>query len=280
MTSALTALVLSVLAVLGGAGVLHVLPTLGRRGRAWSARLVEAPLVDVVVGYFTLAPPVVGAIAAGWWGLLGAVAGQVGGLLVWVQLHEVAHLEARRGPRIVKVVNGLVGRFRNHAALWVTTLALPGFWIIRLGQILVYPLLERLLGFPGYEQRQWINVSRQKFRGLVGHDLAWCLYCDWMTGVWSLGSEMLRNVESFWCPIRFSNEAKCANCLREFPDLEGGWVGAGGTMAEVAEVLEARQSAVPRTWFGHPARLTVDGKPPAEIETRPDPVIPEPLDRR
>ena len=37
---------------------------------------------------------------------------------------------------------------------------------------------------------------------VIGHALIWCLYCDWMTGVWSLGTEMLRNVESFWYPIR------------------------------------------------------------------------------
>ena len=47
-----------------------------------------------------------------------------------------------------------------------------------------------------------------KVEGLVGHDRIWCLYCDWMTGVWSLGTEMLRNVESFWCPLRFSSDAK------------------------------------------------------------------------
>ena len=35
-----------------------------------------------------------------------------------------------------------------------------------------------------YKQAEWVNVSRTKFDGLVGHDLIWCLYCDWR---WSDG---------------------------------------------------------------------------------------------
>ena len=112
--------------------------------------------------------------------------------------------------------------------IWVTLIALPGFWMIRLMEILAYWPLVVLLGFPKYRQSEWINVSRQKFSGLVGHDLVWCLYCDWMTGVYSLGAEMLRNVESFWCPIRFYEGKKCENCQVDFPDIAqrldaGGW---------------------------------------------------------
>jgi hypothetical protein len=99
-------------------------------------------------------------------------------------------------------------------------------------------------------------VSRQKFGGLVGHDLIWCLYCDWMTGVYSLGAEMLRNVESFWCPIRFYDGKKCENCKVDFPDLDGGWVRADGSMSEVAGVLEEKYGSGRREWFGHPARTT------------------------
>src|SRR5207249_402395 len=107
------------------------------------------------------------------------------------------------GPRIVKFLNGAVGRWRNHGALLVTLVAAPGFWLVRIHEVILYPFLIWFLNFPRYREAEWINVSRQKFDGLVGHDLIWCLYCDWMTGVYSLGAEMLRNVESFWCPIRF-----------------------------------------------------------------------------
>ena len=113
---------------------------------------------------------------------------------------------------------------------------------------------------PKYRTAEWVNVSRHKFEGLVGHDLIWCLYCDWMTGVWSLGTEMLRNVESFWCPIRFRSDKKCENCAIDFPDVNGGWAPEDGTMADV---VKAHADHYPgpngeNSWFGHPVRLTVN----------------------
>src|SRR5437868_4868444 len=153
-------------------------------------------------------------------------------------------------------------------AFWITTaatIALAGalsiFWAIRITQMTLWWTLPVLLDFPRYKQSDWINVSRQKFDGLVGHDLVWCLYCDWMTGVYSLGAEMLRNVESFWCPIRFYEGKKCANCAVDFPDIDNGWVENGKSMADVVDKLEEMYTATPRAWFGHPARLTVRGKP-------------------
>ena len=154
-----------------------------------------------------------------------------------------------------------MGRWQNHLALWITVIALPGFLVIRITQYIVYTALIYLLRFPRYDQSEWVSVSRQKFSGLVGHDLIWCLYCDWMTGLWSIGSEMLRNLESFWCPIRFYDGKKCINCVREFPDLDNGWVRADGTMQQVSDKLESMYSTTgTNAWFGHPVRLTVNGK--------------------
>src|SRR5437870_4492141 len=133
--------------------------------------------------------------------------------------------------------------FLGFTFQWVSLIALPGFWVIRAMEILAYWPLVALLRFPKYDQSEWINVSRQKFSGLVGHDLVWCLYCDWMTGVYSLGAEMLRNVESFWCPIRFASGKKCDNCKLDFPDIEGGWVAPEGTMRDVVAALEKMYSA-------------------------------------
>ncbi len=97
-----------------------------------------------------------------------------------------------------------------------------------------------------------------------------------MTGVWSLGTEMLRNVESFWCPIRFSGTAKCENCTIDFPDIDNGWVQADATMDDVEKVWKEKYNekdpAAPNAWFGHPSRhphphphppvtLTVKGQP-------------------
>lgn len=97
-------------------------------------------------------------------------------------------------------------------------------------------------------------------------DRIWCLYCDWMTGVWSLGSEMLRNIESFWCPIRFRDDAKCENCKLDFPDVEERRSKADGTMQDVTDTL-AKYYPGPdgkNSWFGHPSRseptqVTVEG---------------------
>jgi hypothetical protein len=110
-----------------------------------------------------------------------------------------------------------------------------------------------------------VNVSRQKFRGLVGHDLIWCLYCDWMTGVWSLGTEMLRNVESFWCPIRFASGKKCDNCKLDFPDVAGGWVPADSSVVEAAALVTEKFSGGQKGWFGHPVRLTIERKEPGGV---------------
>ena len=246
--------------------VLHGVGLLGRPGRAVSGWLCRAPGLDVVVALLTWLPWVPGAWFAGWAGVGAAAGGQLVAMSIWVVAHEWAHQKAMAGPRIVKALNRYVGRVRNHAALWATVLAFPIFWAIRFGEVVVYPLLTVLLKFPRYRQGEWVNVSRQKFGGLIGHDLIWCLYCDWMTGVYSLGAEMLRNVESFWCPIRFYDGKKCENCKVDFPDIEGGWVAPAGTMADVEKKLDEMYAGGRREWFGHPARkdavvqVSVEGK--------------------
>jgi hypothetical protein len=259
------------------AALMTVVPRLGRAGRragdAWS----RAPGLDVIVSLFTWIPWVVAAATGGWVGLLGAVAGQMVAMGAWCLWHELAHPRARQGPRIVKFINRTVGRWQNHLALWLTAIALPGFLFIRFLEYVMYPPLVWLLDFPRYRQDEWVNVTRQKFDGLVGHDLIWCLYCDWMTGVYSLGAEMLRNVESFWCPIRFYDGKKCENCRVDFPDITGGWVAPDKTMADVEQVMEEQYGTGQRAWFGSPVRVTVRGEPiaiPAAGTTEEQPVAP------
>ncbi|MCC6675575.1 MAG: hypothetical protein IT436_00400 [Phycisphaerales bacterium] len=248
-----------------GAAVLHLLPRLGAPGRRLSEACCRAPLLDLHITYFTAAPLFFGPIYAGWIGLLGALTGQVVGVCIWTVLHELANRSRITGPaaqtRIVHVINRKVGRFRNHTAVWLTAGAVPLFWLVRVAQYLLWPPIRALVRFPRYNPADWVNCSRQKFDGLVGHDLIWCLYCDWMTGIWSLGSEMLRNVESFWCPIRFDSAKKCANCAVDFPDVNSGWVPSRAAMPQVASTLEAHYPGPGsvNSWFGHPARLTVKG---------------------
>jgi hypothetical protein len=230
--------------------------------------LARTPMLDVVLGLLSWIPWVIGLRVGGWAMLAGVVAGQVAAVYVWCFCHEMLHRDATRGPRIIKFTNKIVGTWRNHVALWVTVITFPVFLLIRLAEATVYFPLVWLLNFPRYNQAEWINVSRQKFSGLVGHDLIWCLYCDWMTGVYSLGAEMLRNVESFWCPIRFSEGKKCDNCKLDFPDIAGGWVQPDATMADVEKVLEQQYGNGQRAWFGHPVRLTVQGKPQMDADAR------------
>jgi hypothetical protein len=222
----------------------------------------RAPMLDLLVASISWIPWLWGGLFAGWAGLAGSILAQMFALYLWCFIHEnVFNREAARGPRIVKFLNRTVGRWQNHVALWVTLIALPGFWFVRIMEFFAYEPLILLLNFPRYNQGEWINVSRQKFSGLIGHDLVWCLYCDWMTGVYSLGAEMLRNVESFWCPIRFYEGKKCENCQTDFPDIANGWIRADGTMTEVVNTLESHYADGHREWFGHPARLTVKGQP-------------------
>lgn len=253
------------------AALLHLLKRLGAVGRAMSAAVCRAPMLDVVVLSFTVLPPIVGVV----WGTaqgssLGSVLvfavmgvlGQLTALWVWIIAHEISHRGQARGPRIAATLNRIVGPVRNHLAVWWTAWAVPVFALIRVAELFVYPPLIWLVKFPRYKHGEWINVSRMKFNGLVGYDLIWCLYCDWMTGVWSLGGEMLRNVESFWCPIRFSSPEKCENCKVDFPDINGGWTRADGTMHDVVNTLDSKYPGPGvKAWFGHPARLTVKGKP-------------------
>lgn len=239
------------------AGMLHLLPRCGPFGQMVCEACQKAPGLDGLVTVFTVLPWVMGWVLHGWQGALAGLLGQLVAMHVWIFLHERAHASATRGPRIVKVLNARVGRFRNHTAVWITALAVPLFWFVRVTEWVVYTPLIYLVRFPSYNQGEWVNVSRQKFEGLVGWDLIWCLYCDWMTGVWSLGTEMLRNVESFWCPIRFHSEKKCENCKIDFPDLDGGWASASGTIADAARVLEEKypeDADHPNAWFGHPSR--------------------------
>jgi hypothetical protein len=259
------------------AGLLHLLPRLGGAGKALSNWLCRAPGLDLVVSLLTWIPPTSLGIWLGWRGLVGSIAGQVVGMMVWMFAHEMLNMRHIRGPRIVTFLNRTVGKVNNHIALWVTAVSVPVFISIRAAELFTYPMLTLLVGLPRYRHADWVNVSRQKFTGLVGHDLIWCLYCDWMTGVYSLGAEMLRNVESFWCPIRFATGKKCDNCKLDFPDINGGWVPLEtGTMAEVVKTMEKMYGSdatadLPHdqrhAWFGHPVRITVEGReaerPPA-----------------
>lgn len=214
----------------------------------------RAPMLDVAVSLLTWIPWVWGASRAGWTGLWGTMLGEFLALQTWCIVNAIVYRHRR--PTIHATLNRIVGASRNHLGLWLTLPALPMFLGIRAAEIIVYPILVGVVGFPQYKQSDWVNVSRQKFSGMIGHDLIWCLYCDWMTGVYSLGAEMLRNIESFWCPIKFYPGKKCENCRIEFPDIDK-WVEPTGTMEDVEKALLKHyppDSTEPLSWWGHVER--------------------------
>jgi hypothetical protein len=246
------------LAILSGETILllflHLVPRLGGFGKDMNAIFTQAPGLDLIVSLFLWVPWVIGGIADGWLGLISAIAAQFLVMQSWIFSHELSHRKTASGSRIHGFLNQKFGWWRNNVALWATALAVPVFFVIRFAEVFVYPILVWVLDFPNYKHHEWVNVSRQKFQGLIGKDLIWCLYCDWMTGVYSLGAEMLRNVESFWCPIRFYDGKKCDNCKLDFPDIEGGWIAADGTMDDVEELLKEKYGEEQRSWFSHPDR--------------------------
>jgi hypothetical protein len=89
-----------------GAGFLHLLPQFGPVGQQLTQACCRAPLLDVIVFYFTFLPLIVGPLIAGWFGFLSAVLAQLATLLTWQAIHEALHREAMKGPRIIKVLNG------------------------------------------------------------------------------------------------------------------------------------------------------------------------------
>ena len=240
------------LALIAGVIALHGFPRMGKLGKNISEFCCYAPGIDLVLAYFMLLPIAVGSIVSGWSGVVVALVAELSVLWVWIFLHEFTHRQEK--GQIAHTQSSITGAWRNHLAVWITALAIPLFWLVRFTELLVYPPLTKLVGLPQYDAKEWVNVSRHKFEGLVGYDLIWCLYCDWMTGVWSLGTEMLRNVESFWCPIRFYSDKKCENCQQDFPDINNGWVAADGTMEDVTKVLQEKYDGKDSPWFGHPCR--------------------------
>jgi len=234
--------------------MLYLLPRLGVIGKEISDKLCYAPGIDLALSYFMLIPILIGSLTARWQGVGISLLAEFTSLWIWIFAHESLH--TRPKSNIHSTLSTMVGKWRNHLAVWITALAIPLFWLVRLAEIVVYPPLTWLVKLPKYETKEWVNVSRQKFEGLIGYDLIWCLYCDWMTGVWSLGSEMLRNVESFWCPIRFYSDKKCENCKLDFPDIDNGWVLPEGNIEDVTQLLQEKYTVEQekRSWFGHSSR--------------------------
>jgi hypothetical protein len=217
-----------------------------------SERIVRAPFLDLLISIFTWIPWAVGFLLNGWMGVLSALFGQFLGIYVFCFLDRA--IRGTPADTLTAAQARVLGPLRNHLALLATTPATVAFIAVRLTELLVYPLVARLAKLPTYKTSEWVNLSRHKYQGLTGPDLLWCWYCDWMTGIWALGSEMLRNIESFWCPIRCRDEAKNRNAATDFPDVEK-WAPADAGVAEAIKVFEEHYDGQRKnSWFGHTDR--------------------------
>lgn len=211
--------------------------------------------LDFAVGLLSWIPWIVAWSYAGPKAMLAAIVSQITMIYVFNFVHgQLIHKQ--KGNTAKDALNKVVGPLRNHLGLFVSLGAFPVFLVLRLGEIVLYAPLRWILGFPKYKEEEWINISRQKITGLVGHDMTWCLYCDWMTGIYSYGAEMLRNVESFWCPLKFQDGKKCENCKIDFPDIEE-WAAADGDIQGLHDLVLEKYSTdmqEPNPWFGHESR--------------------------
>lgn len=224
-------------------GVLKLMP------RRLKDRLLVGLGVDATLAVFTIGPFIPGfAVAAvrhaGWAVLLfGPLSAMVLYTFFWCVLDEMIRGEPG-GFHIRKYWIRRDGWVR-YLAGWLCFAAAPMFWQIRVSEIVLYPPLRWAWGFPHLRARDYIAFSRHKTRGLVGADYLYCLYCEWMTGVWSLGTEMLRHLESMWCPLRFNGrEDQCERCSWTFPDIRQ-WASPEGGMPAVEQFLKLHYEGRP-----------------------------------
>jgi len=212
--------------------------------------------LDFWIFIFVFAPPMAGLFSSPM-SLLFILLAQGSFLFLFCEAHEFYFRKFKKvtGKRLLGVLGKSLGRTRVVLGFYITLLAIPVFFVIRVGQLTVYPLLHWVLRFPAYKSEEWIQLSRQKYHGLVGIDLLWCLYCEWAAGVYALGGEMIRNNESFWCPIRFYDQKHCENCTLDFPDLKK-WIPQNESI-DKAERLLAQQyppGQEVNAWYDHPSR--------------------------
>jgi hypothetical protein len=147
--------------------------------------------LDLAVFGYTVFPALFGSIFYSWAGFAGSLFGSLIALYAFFIIDPM--FRSRDTPTIIGLLNKKVGVFKNNLALLATVIAVPCFVNLRLAEILVYPMLTFLVKLPPYKQGDWVNVSRHKYDGLTGADLVWCLYCDWMTGVYSRKVRELRD---------------------------------------------------------------------------------------
>lgn len=238
------------LLTLGGMFVgLCVAAVFTRLAYAVSDKIATAPVLDVFVSVFTWIPWVTGWMAMGWPGVLASAVAQLVFLHAFCLVHRA--LRGKKGRTLTDAQGRVLGPVRNQLCLLVQTPAIFVFVAVRAAELFLYPPIAWLGRLPLYKQGEWVNLSRHKYDGLIGYDLLWCWYCDWMTSLWCLGSEMLRNIESFWCPIQFQSAEKNVHASIDFPDVKN-WAPPHGTMEDAVRLIEEHYDGKRKnSWWGH-----------------------------
>lgn len=87
----------------------------------------------------SIVPLFIGAKYFGLTGFIGTLIGQIFIVSSFNTIHGLIH--KNKADVIRKTLNQIVGPFRNHMELLISLLALPGLWVIRISQIIIWPLL-------------------------------------------------------------------------------------------------------------------------------------------
>ncbi len=89
---------------------LHLLPRLGGFGKNILAKLSQAPGLDAIVSLLLWIPWLIGALIAGWSGIVAAIVAQFLVMQLWVFVHEFVHRQTlKEGSKIHSFMNQKFG---------------------------------------------------------------------------------------------------------------------------------------------------------------------------
>lgn len=217
----------------------------GRRRRHRFAReIAKAPTIDLLMALVTVVPWLLGLVIVGWHGLFAALLAQVVAVEGWAFGEGIALRRAGRRPRPSRFAEARVGRWRSRAGQWLVVLVLmPGLWMIRLGQVLIWPLVQKTLRQQvSVPADRWVRVSRRQTAGVIGRDRLWAWFSEWALGIAATGVDMLGALEALWMPVRFRSAAKNRRLAAALPGLLTTWLRPSDLAGEPDEVTERLQA--------------------------------------
>lgn len=135
--------------------LLTSMPSLGTWGKDAVDACTKTPMLDWLLSFIILVPWLIGGLTVRWEGIVASLLAQVLAMQLWIFYHEFLNRNVAPGSRIARFHSQRIGWWRNHLALWVTSIIVPVFFLIRFSEVFVYPMLIWLLGFPKYKHSDW-----------------------------------------------------------------------------------------------------------------------------